>query len=316
MYDQEPVEPQDEFQPAISPNAAAFIGLIGIFFLYQIGGSLLTVSIFGFDLENADVNALRLLQAAGQLMLILLPTLLLARYVYRDVSTIIRYKIPDLKEAGLFTLGMFIIIPLLQSYLFIQTYLFEKLAESVSFINEIKTFLDRIDKLVESTYKFLLSYDNFVEIILIVFIVSIIPSICEEVLFRGYVQKSFELTKKPVWAILITSVFFGLYHFNPYGLVALVLLGIYFGYAAYKSSSILIPILLHFVNNFFTLIAYFIYGEEDLIESNISESSRIMAPIFAFILLLILFSLLIYYIRSYYNKKTNIEGKFDDLPGL
>ncbi|MGD8781691.1 MAG: CPBP family intramembrane metalloprotease [Ignavibacteria bacterium] len=313
MYEQEPFEPQDEFQPALSPKAAAFIGLIGIFFLYQIGGSLLTISIFGFDLENADINALRLLQAAGQLLLILLPTLLLAKYIYHDVSTMIRYKIPELKEAGLFALGMIIVIPMLQSYLFIQTYLFEKLAESVTFVNSLKTVLDKLDEFVESTYEFLLGYDNVFEMVLIVFMVSVIPAICEEVLFRGFVQKSFELVKKPAWAIIVTSLFFGLYHFNPYGLVALVFLGMYFGYAAYKSSSILIPILLHFINNFFTLIAYFIFGEEDIIESNISDPSGIITQLFVFILLLLLFSLLIYYIRNYYKTKTNIAGGSDDL---
>jgi hypothetical protein len=87
----------------------------------------------------------------------------------------------------------------------------------------------------------------------------------------------------------------------------------YFGYAAYKSSSILIPILLHFINNFFTLIAYFIFGEEDIIESNISDPSGIITQLFVFILLLLLFSLLIYYIRNYYKTKTNIAGGSDDL---
>ncbi len=314
MYDdQEPIEPQQELRPAISPNLAAFIGLIGIFFLYQIGGSLLTVSIFGTDLQNADVNALRLLQAAGQLLLILLPTLLLANYVYGDISTIIRYKFPETKETILFSLGMFVILPLLQSYLYIQNYLFERLAESVSFVNSIKTFLDKLDELVESTYDFLLGYDNFLEMFLIIFIVSVIPSICEEVLFRGYVQKSFELTKKPIWAIIITSLFFGIYHFNPYGLVALAALGMYFGYAAYKSNSIFIPIILHFINNFTTLIAYFIYGDEDIIETSANESSGIFSAVLVFILLLILFSIFIYYIRDQYKKKTSVEGGSDDL---
>ena len=39
-----------DIYPLISPIAAAFLGLIGGFFLYQFVGGILTFVIFGFDL--------------------------------------------------------------------------------------------------------------------------------------------------------------------------------------------------------------------------------------------------------------------------
>jgi hypothetical protein len=53
--------PEQQFNPRISPIAVAFIGLIGGFFLYQIVGGLLTLLIFGLDIENAPVNGIRLM---------------------------------------------------------------------------------------------------------------------------------------------------------------------------------------------------------------------------------------------------------------
>ncbi len=46
----------DDLEFQISPVAAAFIGLAGGFFLYQIVGALVTVLIFGMDLESVPVN--------------------------------------------------------------------------------------------------------------------------------------------------------------------------------------------------------------------------------------------------------------------
>jgi hypothetical protein len=51
-------------QPRISPIAAAFIGLIGGFILYQIVGGVLTLLIFGMNFEQAPVNSVRLMTMA------------------------------------------------------------------------------------------------------------------------------------------------------------------------------------------------------------------------------------------------------------
>ncbi|MBK7630941.1 MAG: hypothetical protein IPJ23_09620 [Ignavibacteriales bacterium] len=69
-------DPDDDLTYEISPVAAAFIGLAGGFFLYQIVGSLLTFLIFGMDLESIPVHSLRLMTMAGQILFILLPALL------------------------------------------------------------------------------------------------------------------------------------------------------------------------------------------------------------------------------------------------
>src|ERR1035437_7791811 len=119
--------PVDEFslsgiKPAISPVAAAFIGLIGGLFLYQIVGGMITLLIFGLKIENAPVNSVRLMTMASQVLFILLPALLFTKWFYVDVTRVLRVKIPNIKELSLFTLGIIILTPLLENYIVIQTW--------------------------------------------------------------------------------------------------------------------------------------------------------------------------------------------------
>ena len=149
--------------------------------------------------------------------------------------------------------------------------------------------------------------------VLIVLIVSVVPAICEEVFFRGFVLRSFEYKYKPAVAALITAVFFGIYHFNPYGLIALIALGTYLGYATYKSNSIAVPAILHFINNFVAVTAFFIFGSEDFMEPSELSPDSLPMVIAGFILLLILFTGFIYAVNRYYNNERRVNN---DMPKM
>ena len=148
---------ENTIKPKYSPVVAAFIGLIAVFILYQVGGSLLTIAIFGFNLKNADVTSLRLLTTAGQILFILLPALIFAKSIYVDVNKIIRLKLPHVSEIFLFTIGLVLLATLLQSYLYIQNFILIKLADAFPLIDKAKSFFDQIDSMVEETYANLLT---------------------------------------------------------------------------------------------------------------------------------------------------------------
>ena len=293
--------------PLISPVAAAFLGLIGGFILYQFVGGLLTLLLFGFDLESAPVNGLRFATIIGQILFIFLPALFFSKWIYGDISKIISVKVPRWKELFLFVLGIVILTPMLQSYLYIQNYFFEKWAESSQFINSIKNLLDSLNELIEKTFGNLIYADNIVEMILVVITISIIPAICEEVMFRGYIQRSFEIKFKAHSAALLTAVFFALYHFNPYGLIPLAIIGYYLGFAAYSSQSLFIPMVLHFLNNFFAVVLYFIIGDDELFKTNVTDPESLNTNIIYFIILSLLFITTIFLIKNYYQKRKAIE---------
>lgn len=294
--------------PLISPVAAAFLGLIGGFILYQFLGGLMTLLIFGFDIEAAPVNGLRFMTIIGQILFIFLPALLFSKWIYGDVSKIISLKLPNWRETALFILGIIILTPLLQSYLYIQNYFIEQWAEVSPFINSIKFLLDSLNELIEKTFGNLIRADNFAEMFLVIITISVVPAICEEVMFRGYIQRSFGFKFKPHIAAILTALFFALYHFNPYGLIPLAIIGFYLGFAAYMSQSLVIPIIIHFLNNFFAVMLYFIIGNDELFKSNVTDSETLDANILYFFILLFMFGALMFFIRTYYKKiKTTQE---------
>jgi len=292
-----------ELTPKISPVKAGILGLAGGFFFYQIFGGLLTVLIFGLDLEKADANALRLITMAGQVLFILLPALIFSKVIYEDVTRVLRFRSAPWIEIALFTVGIIALTPILQNYVYIQNYYFELLAKQNGFIHMIKASLDSLDKLVENSYGSLLKVNSPMDGAIVIAVVAITPAICEEVMFRGFIQKSFELKYKPFLGALITAIFFGIYHFNPYAFFPLVLLGFYLGYAAYKSDSILVPVVLHFINNLFAVVLFLIFGEAELKQTQSITTAELTPTLISLLYQILLFVIVLLGIQYYYRKK-------------
>lgn len=72
--------------------------------------------------------------------------------------------------------------------------------------------------------------------------------VCEEIMFRGYVQRAYE--RWGAWAgILISGSLFALYHLRFQGLFALIPVSLLLGFVAWRSHSLWPGIVLHAVHN-------------------------------------------------------------------
>ncbi len=81
-------------------------------------------------------------------------------------------------------------------------------------------------------------------------VVAIMAPVFEEWLCRGMVLRGLLTTKiKPVWAIVISALFFALIHGNPWQAMNAFLIGVLMGYVYYKTGSLKLTMLMHFVNN-------------------------------------------------------------------
>lgn len=84
--------------------------------------------------------------------------------------------------------------------------------------------------------------------------VSIFAPFFEEWLCRGMVLRGLLGTKmRPVWAIVISAVFFAVIHANPWQAIPAFVLGCLFGYVYYKTGSLLLTMIMHFANNTLSL---------------------------------------------------------------
>ena len=127
--------------------------------------------------------------------------------------------------------------------------------------SELNIIIDSIFPLPDSFLKLdsLLSPDNPFSLILILLTVVIIAPIGEEMVFRGFLQRFLETTWKDITrAILVSSLFFTLIHFNPYWAIQIYLMGLILGYLSWLTKSIYPSILLHMSINGTSMLFIFL----------------------------------------------------------
>ncbi len=88
-----------------------------------------------------------------------------------------------------------------------------------------------------------------------VIVFAVIPGICEEILFRGFVLRGLLRRLTPGRAILWTAVLFGAFHFDLYRLFPTMALGAVLGWTAWITGSLWPAILLHAANNTLAVLA-------------------------------------------------------------
>lgn len=84
--------------------------------------------------------------------------------------------------------------------------------------------------------------------------VSIFAPLFEEWLCRGVVLRGLLTKMRPASAIAVSAAFFAVLHMNPWQALPAFLLGVVFGYVYYKTGSLKLTMLMHFVNNTMALI--------------------------------------------------------------
>ena len=121
--------------------------------------------------------------------------------------------------------------------------------------------LDRIIQLFVPTpeyvldLNYLLKPDSFLGTILLFTAVVILAPLGEEIIFRGFLQQILEKHWKDITqAILFTALIFSLIHMNPYWFVQIYFLGVILGFLAWKTQSIIAPLILHSLNNSMALL--------------------------------------------------------------
>jgi membrane protease YdiL (CAAX protease family) len=85
--------------------------------------------------------------------------------------------------------------------------------------------------------------------------VIIIGPITEEILFRGIILKSHLKRYSSLKAIIVSSIFFGIYHLSIWQFIGAIIIGCFFGWLYYKTRSLLPCIFAHVFTNSISIIA-------------------------------------------------------------
>ncbi|TVQ01935.1 MAG: CPBP family intramembrane metalloprotease [Balneolaceae bacterium] len=91
--------------------------------------------------------------------------------------------------------------------------------------------------------------------------IAMVPALCEEVLFRGYVMRAFEKSWGIIASIIISGIVFGMFHIQLGNLLPLASLGIILALMTWLSNSIWPAVIAHFINNGMAVLIGITYPE-------------------------------------------------------
>ena len=253
-------EPRDVTRPGIMFTGVV---LVAVLVLYPLAGTGLTLFATGGRLIDPDFRLLdtailprlRAAQAAGQVLALALPALLLAWRFSGDrnpfgtanlswlgVGKPARFR-PLLTASA----GMLLLQPLMYSIAEVQNL-------GLPLLGETGRAMLRDQERLELFIRKLTVFDSVPGFLEVAAVLVVTPAFCEELFFRGYVQKSFSSSLSPARAILLTGFVFALFHMEPSNILPLTLLGWYIGYIYLKSGNLAVPAAAHGTNNLAALL--------------------------------------------------------------
>jgi len=240
----------------ISPIVFACVSLVVVFFLYQIVGGFLTLLFVGTKVTADTVTMHRIFTMGGQILFLLVPAIILARLLDTRISTVFPWRKPHVGETLFAVLSLLFLQEAMQVYLFFQ--------DRIPLPRGIEKYVAPARQMLEEMFRILVSAKDIPELLFVVLVVAITPAIVEELLFRGLIQSAFERRVVPVRAAIWTGIIFGIFHFNPFQIVPLIILGCFFGILRMRSRSMIIAMTVHFLNNALAVVVTYFQMDDKM----------------------------------------------------
>lgn len=273
--------------PATKIIFLSFIGIVAISILF----------VFTLVLSKDNIASLKILTALQHILLFIIPPII-AAYLYSE--NVKKYLFLNKTRAvfiGLTILVIVFAIPIIN---------FTGVLNAKLSLPESLSGLEKIMKEMESSAKVLtekiLKVNSIGGLLINILVIALLPAIGEELIFRGILLRLFkEWFNNMHVAIIISAFIFSFIHFQFYGFIPRMLLGILFGYLLYWSGSILMPMLAHFINNAFAVTAFYFMKDTEMLEKTENFGAEPSTYIFLF------FSSMLLVLALYFYRKEPIS---------
>jgi len=297
-----PFQPQSWAEKkAFAHWAIALIWLVIVLILFQVVASLVFVGLMFItgdiasgqdmaDILTERVDLLFIGNTTGQILFIGLATFLIVRLHTSTESSFsflrFRWKEDSLKYILYGSLLVIVVQP-------VVVYL--------GHLNSLLPVPESLTDLQVSQYQMIQEFLSTEGILWFGLLhIALVPSICEEVLFRGYVLRAFEKSWGIIVAIIVSGIIFGLFHIQLGNLMPLAALGMILALMTWLSGTIWPAIIAHLVNNG-TAVIIGINFPELLFSEDVSE----MLPPVWLLMASIIFSGMIMY--TMFQQSKHIE---------
>ena len=107
--------------------------------------------------------------------------------------------------------------------------------------------------------KFLTDFATLARLLVGLLVIAVVPAVAEELVFRGVIQRNLvRWTGSRTAGVWLAAAIFSAVHFEFFGFVPRLLLGLLLGYLYEWSGNILLPMAAHFTNNALQLVLLYV----------------------------------------------------------
>lgn len=180
----------------------------------------------------------------------------------------------------------------------------------------LEEMLKQMEESAREATELLAQAPTFGVMLINLLVMALVPALCEEISFRGVLlglmdgRDSLQPGPQPVLrlrthiAIWVVGIIFSLIHFQFYGFVPRMLLGVVLGYLIAWTGSIWVPVLAHFTNNALVVILYYI-EEHTQINADSVETFGTGTTAWVGVLSLVAAAAMLWLVRSAVRKQSS-----------
>lgn len=230
----------DEFKKNLkeSTGLRIFIYLIALLVCSLVGAAV-TMFLMG------DITQMKIGQGISSAMIFIAPPMILYAFTRHQPMRELGFRKPN--SAWLLLIGvvlMFVSLPLTN----LLTSWNEKMNFGAAF-ESLEALLQQLEETAGDLTERMLQVDSFGGLLFNLLVIALIPAIGEELTFRGVLQQVLTRRCNVHVAVFLSAFIFSFIHFQFYGFLPRMFLGLLLGYLFYYSGSLWTSILMHFVNN-------------------------------------------------------------------
>jgi membrane protease YdiL (CAAX protease family) len=292
---------------------SGFVILVS-FLLFLLLSMILAIPLFGLDSmmsiptigdlsDPESIRVLKYFQVVQSIGLFIVPPIILAWLFHGRIVEYLYLK-RNTTSTSIFLVAVLVFISL-PSINFIGEW--NTRMEFPEFLAGLERWMKNAEENAAELTEAFLKVETTGGLLFNLFMIAFLPAIGEELLFRGVIQRIFtNWTRSHHWGIWISAILFSALHIQFYGFVPRMLLGVLFGYLLVWSGSMWLPIVAHFFNNGFAVVAMYLV-DKNVLNPAVEEIGATTGSRYAAILSLALVFLLMFLIKKE-NRGNELTG--------
>ena len=295
MYQNSSLKPENP--PSIQLLYLFLFSLAGLMVFALIGLGIV-FALYGLDGVRAAalsdyryISAFKILVVAQQIGLFLTPAMLLAIMEGKRLSNFYGLKMPKPELLLLVTVLSLCWMPIMSlANEWNQQMVFP------TYLKGLESWMREMEDSAAKATEAILQMKSISTLLLNIFVIAVVPAICEEFIFRGAVQRViFRVKSNPHIAIWLSALIFSTIHFQFFGFLPRLLLGAAFGYIYFWTGSIWYAVFAHFLNNAYAVVVAFYLQANN---KSISSADEMNLPWYGYIISAVLSLVLFKFLKD------------------